>query len=94
MLASDVPLDLILVPGVAFDRSGNRCGRGRGFYDRFLAKLQQKTESGTIPRMPTLAGLCLQEQLVEQVPTDENDFVLDYVVCPEGVLPARPPTQA
>ena len=58
-------IDLIVVPGVAFDRCGNRLGRGRGFYDRFLQHQTAET-----------VGTCFDFQLVEQVPTEPNDIPL------------------
>ena len=65
---------LVLMPGLAFDRSGNRMGYGGGFYDRFLA--QQ-------PNHPTVA-LCYDFQLVDEIPVGEYDIPVDRVVC-EGV---------
>lgn len=63
--------DLIVVPGMAFDASGHRLGRGKGFYDRFLAKH---------PNVPTI-GLCFDFQLVKEVPAEPFDKPVDYVVC-------------
>lgn len=62
--------DLIVVPGVAFDRHGNRIGRGRGYYDRFL---RQHLEVKRI-------GICFDFQLVEEVPTEPFDIRMDEVI--------------
>lgn len=62
-------LDLIIVPGVAFDRNGNRCGRGKGFYDRFLSK----THATTI-------AVCFDCQLVEELPTEPHDIPAQFIV--------------
>lgn len=62
-------LDLIIVPGVAFDRNGNRLGRGKGFYDRFLSQ----THAATI-------AVCFDCQLVEQIPTEPHDLPAQFVV--------------
>ena len=64
-------LDLIIVPGVAFDRHGNRCGRGKGFYDRFLAKTQATT-----------IAVCFDCQLVDELPVEPHDVPAHYVVSP------------
>ena len=56
--------DLIVVPGVAFDKNGNRIGRGRGYYDRFLCKHLN------VKRI----GICFDFQLVDEVPTEPNDI--------------------
>lgn len=61
-------IDVILVPGMAFDMKGNRLGRGKGYYDRFLAKVQE-----TCGTLPHLIGVCFPFQIVEEVPTDKYD---------------------
>lgn len=63
-------IDFIAVPGVAFDRSGNRLGRGKGYYDRLL------------PRIPSAykAGICFPFQLVEEVPAEAFDIRMDKVI--------------
>jgi 5-formyltetrahydrofolate cyclo-ligase len=62
--------DLIVVPGVAFDRKGNRIGRGRGYYDRFLSKHLN------VKRI----GICFDFQLVDEVPTEPFDILMDEVI--------------
>ena len=62
--------DLIVVPGVVFDRHGNRIGRGRGYYDRFLCKHLN------VKRI----GICFDFQLVDEVPTEPNDIKMDEVI--------------
>ncbi|KAK2461221.1 hypothetical protein APHAL10511_006748 [Amanita phalloides] len=76
-------LDLVLLPGLAFDLGLSRLGHGKGFYDRFI---QRYISSGR-PR-PLLVGLALREQLLEtgQIPTEETDWKMDLVVTPDGVI--------
>ena len=62
--------DLIIVPGVAFDRQGNRLGRGKGYYDRFLC---QHLEVRRI-------GICFDFQLVDAIPTEPFDIKMDEVI--------------
>ncbi len=62
--------DLIIVPGVAFDRQGNRLGRGKGYYDRFLS---QHLEVKRI-------GLCFDFQLVDDIPAEPFDIRMDEVI--------------
>lgn len=62
--------DLIVVPGVAFDRNGNRIGRGRGYYDRFLC------QHPNVKRI----GICFDFQLVDEVPTEPNDISMDEII--------------
>lgn len=72
----DAALDVIVVPGVAFDASGARCGHGMGFYDRFLT-----TYKGCGRPMPHLAALALTPQVVESVPMTPDDWSMDEVLC-------------
>ncbi|MBP6231292.1 MAG: 5-formyltetrahydrofolate cyclo-ligase [Paludibacteraceae bacterium] len=62
-------MDMIIVPGVAFDTNGNRLGRGKGFYDKLLCQ-QAK---------PTI-GLAYKEQIYESLPTEKHDIKLDMVI--------------
>lgn len=61
---------LVLMPGLAFTRNGDRMGYGGGFYDRFLAEE---------PDHPTLA-LCYDFQIVDKLPTEEFDIPVDTVL--------------
>ncbi|HTT70920.1 MAG TPA: 5-formyltetrahydrofolate cyclo-ligase [Anaeromyxobacteraceae bacterium] len=81
-------LDLVLVPGVAFDLEGGRLGRGRGYYDALLASLSPRTRRW---------GLLFEVQLVPRVPREPHDRPLDGLVtearsvqCGAG-RPARRP---
>lgn len=62
--------DLIVVPGMAFDRAGHRLGRGRGYYDRFLARH---------PQVYTI-GLCFDFQLLPEVPAEPHDRIINEVI--------------
>lgn len=74
-LAEPRTLELVLVPGLAFDRSGGRLGQGGGFYDRYL------------PRCPgAKAALCRVEFLLEAVPREEHDCSVELVVTEEEVF--------
>ena len=62
--------DLIVVPGMAFDAAGHRLGRGKGYYDRFLAQH---------PGVPTI-GLCFDFQLLPEVPAEPHDCLINEVI--------------
>lgn len=68
-------IDLMIIPGVAFDTSLHRMGRGRGFYDRLLSV----AEADKI-------GICFDFQLVERVPVEEFDVPMNNVVSPKGFV--------
>ena len=72
-------LDLVLVPGVAFDLTGNRLGRGRGFYDRILA-----AASGI------KCGVAHDLQVQEQIPAEAHDATVQFVFTPSRCLRSRP----
>jgi 5-formyltetrahydrofolate cyclo-ligase len=64
-------LDLILVPGIAFDLNGHRLGRGKGFYDRLLAVLQGST-----------CGVAFDQQIVSRIPVEPHDIRLSCILTP------------
>jgi len=67
--------DVIIVPGVAFDRSGHRLGMGGGFYDRLLA----------VAKVPAI-GLAHAWQIVDAVPTGPGDAAVSLIVTPEEIV--------
>ena len=67
-------IDVALVPGVAFDAAGHRLGRGRGYYDRFLAEYLAPRTSHLAPR---IIGVCFPFQRVPLVPTSPHDISMD-----------------
>ena len=67
---ADDPTALVLMPGMAFDPQGHRCGYGGGFYDKFLA---------SEPNHPTLA-LCYDFQMLDHLDTDDYDIPVDCVL--------------
>lgn len=62
-------LDLVIVPAVAFDRHGNRVGRGKGFYDRFLTGLNV-----------TKIGICYDFQIVDEIESSSHDIPVDMLI--------------
>lgn len=62
-------IDLAIIPGMAFTKKGHRLGRGKGFYDRLLPKI----------KCPLL-GLAFPFQIVDTIPCEEHDVLLDYVI--------------
>jgi 5-formyltetrahydrofolate cyclo-ligase len=70
-------LDLILVPGVAFDWDGHRLGRGKGFYDRLLAGVRS-----------IKCGVAFDEQIVEAIPVNPLDIRMDWVLTPTRCVEA------
>lgn len=71
---------LVLTPLLAFDRSGNRLGYGKGHYDRALTKLR---EEGRV----FVCGLAFFGQEVESVPAESHDVPLDWVMTERGSIP-------
>ncbi|BES61090.1 5-formyltetrahydrofolate cyclo-ligase [Dysgonomonas capnocytophagoides] len=68
-------IDMVIVPGVAFDRKGNRLGRGKGYYDHFLSGIKA-------PKV----GVCFDFQLYDQVPVSENDVKMDVIVAENDLI--------
>ena len=78
-LVDTADIDVMLVPGVAFDLSQNRLGYGKGFYDRLLS---------SSARLPLLVGISFDETLYEEIPAEIHDIRMDYIVTPTQIVPA------
>lgn len=75
-------LDLVFMPGLGFDRQGNRLGRGRGYYDAYLKRCAQLQHA-----KPYTMALAFKEQICLQVPVDENDVKVDEVLYEDSSAP-------
>lgn len=71
-------IDLMLIPGTAFDRAGGRIGQGGGYYDRYI-----------IQTRAVRVGICHGFALVNRIPTEKHDVRMDAVVTPEETLVFR-----
>ena len=72
--------DIMLVPMLAFDKNKNRLGYGKGFYDRYLNNLKRKKKKSLV------IGIAFYFQKYDKLPTNKNDFKLDYIITEKGVL--------
>lgn len=70
-----IDVGVIIVPGLAFDRFGNRVGHGKGIYDRLLSQAQG-----------IKVGICLACQLQPRIPKEEHDISMDYIVTPTALF--------
>jgi len=73
-------IDLVMVPGLAFDRRGGRLGHGKGYYDQFLPRLRQDVLA---------VGVAYECQLLGEVPMLPSDVFMDRVITEEAVYPGR-----
>lgn len=71
-ILSKEKIDMAVIPCVSADREGRRLGHGAGFYDRFL-------DGVTFPKIL----VCYKELMMDQVPTEEHDILMDQVICDE-----------
>ena len=71
---SPAAIDLVLVPAVAFDRSGNRLGFGSGYYDRFLPQAAKAV----------FLGLAWECQITEEIPYEPHDVKMHYLLTEKG----------
>ena len=70
-------IDLVIIPGAAFDPSGNRLGYGAGYYDILLAKRKKK--------IPVIA-LAYEEQVVDSIPSEKHDVKVDVIITDQRVI--------
>lgn len=70
-------IDVCVVPGVAFDRHGNRLGRGAGYYDRFLARLGPRTLK---------IAVAFSQQIIKSVPHTDHDIKMDMIITEDELI--------
>ena len=73
-------LEMIVVPGVAFDENGNRIGFGKGYYDRALKKFKGSK-----------VGLAYEFQLLKEIPVEAGDFRCGWIVTENRLIPVKNP---
>lgn len=73
-------IDLIMVPGVGFDRQGGRLGNGAGYYDRLLANVRPDI---------VLCGVCFESQLFERIAMEPYDVAMDFIVTEKAIYTGR-----
>jgi 5-formyltetrahydrofolate cyclo-ligase len=77
-------IDLVLVPGVAFDLEGNRVGYGAGYYDRFLPSLRKDA---------LIVGIAFSCQLFDKFDREEHDVKMALLITEKGILNLRQPKE-
>jgi 5-formyltetrahydrofolate cyclo-ligase len=75
---NDSSSTLVLVPGLAFDRYGNRLGRGKGYYDRFLGKSGMKSA--------IKVGIAWEMQIVDEIVPQAHDIAMDWICHERGFI--------
>ena len=73
-------IDVFLCPGMGFTASGSRIGRGKGYYDRALASSRPDA---------IRIGVCFNEQVLAEIPTDPHDQPMHFLATPAGVVACR-----
>ena len=72
--AFDGKIDIVIMPGIAFDPEGNRLGQGKGYYDRWIASVPESDR-------PLLIGVCMEYQMMGLIPVNSSDIPSDMILC-------------
>jgi len=81
-------IDLVVVPGVVFDKSGGRLGYGRGYYDRFLRSKSIRSRMSR-SRQCALIGLAFDLQIARKIPLVKRDMKVDKIVTESGIVDCK-----
>ena len=79
-------IDIVVVPGIAFDESCNRLGHGKGFYDKLLASVERIGGCNASIRKPFLTGLAYEEQIVPSIYCEPYDIKMDAVITDKRTI--------
>jgi 5-formyltetrahydrofolate cyclo-ligase len=71
--------DVIIIPGLAFDLSGTRLGRGKGYFDRYLSKTK-------ILKNICVFGVCFDFQIMTKLPLELHDHVVNYIITEQRTI--------
>jgi len=82
---ADADIAVVLVPGLVFGHDGSRLGRGKGYYDRFLARLVASTASTPGPALVAITA----DVVTTSVPTDSHDITMTHLATSTGISPVE-----
>ncbi|WP_160645275.1 5-formyltetrahydrofolate cyclo-ligase [Chengkuizengella marina] len=74
-------INVVIVPGIAFNQSGSRLGFGGGYYDRFFSRYDQLGL-----KVPYKIAVAYDLQIVEDVPIEKHDYMMDQIITEKGIL--------
>lgn len=85
--------DIVIVPGLAFDRCGMRLGYGKGYYDRlherWVTRAPQQQREATDPLQPLFVAPAFDFQLIDSVPSEAHDRAVDVVMTEKHFIDLR-----
>ncbi len=70
-------LDMVIAPGIGFDKNGNRIGFGKGYFDKFLSKLNKKIIK---------VGLAFTKQITKKIPAKKHDVKMDFLITEKEII--------
>jgi prolyl-tRNA editing enzyme YbaK/EbsC (Cys-tRNA(Pro) deacylase) len=76
VVVAPADIDVVLLPGLVFDKDGGRLGRGKGYYDRFV---------GSLPRSTVRVGVTMESGIVDAVPMDDHDQRVGWLTTESGI---------
>ena len=78
-------LDLIIIPGIVFDKNKNRIGFGGGYYDKFLYKLKENHNKNNT-KLPLIVAVCYDFQLLNSIPYEKHDIKPDIIITEKQTI--------
>ena len=81
----DSILDLVIIPGIVFDKNKNRIGFGGGYYDKFLYKLKENHNKNNT-KLPLIVAVCYDFQLLNSIPYEKHDIKPDIIITEKQTI--------
>lgn len=76
-----IAMNFVLIPGIAFDKKGNRIGYGKGYYDKYLSSYIKNSN-----KMPLIIAPAFEFQIIDNIPCQSHDIPVDIIVTEERVI--------